>query len=277
MLLLLEVSLVSSMASLGAQLVKHLPAMQETWVQSLGWEDPLEKGMATHSSILAWKIPWTEEPGRLQSAGAERVGHDWATNTHVLSGYLTWVILQFVVLCRCSVAKSRPTLCYPMDCSAQASLSFTISQSLLKLMSVESLTPSNHLILCRPLLLPSIFPSLRVFSNESSLCIRWPKYWSFSFSISPLPMNNQSWFPSGWTGLFLFGVQGTFKSLHQWHNSKASIICGSSCFMVQPLHLYMTTGSFQPFIASSYLISYLSCINLLLNPRDINQAWFLSL
>ena len=64
------------------QTVKNLPAMQETWVQSLGREDTLEKGMATHFSILAWRIPWTEEPGRLQSMGSQRVWHDWATNTH---------------------------------------------------------------------------------------------------------------------------------------------------------------------------------------------------
>ena len=85
----------------------------------------------------------------------------------------------------CSVTKSCPTLCEPMDCTPQASLSFTISQSLLKLMSIESVMPSNHLILSRPLLLlPSIFPSIRVFSIELTLCIRWPKYWSFSIRPS---------------------------------------------------------------------------------------------
>ena len=85
--------------------------------------------------------------------------------------------------CCCSVTKSCPTVCSPMDCGTQASLSITNSH-LLKLMSIESVMPSNHLILCRPLLLlPFIFPSIRVFSNESPLCIRWPKYWSFSFSL----------------------------------------------------------------------------------------------
>ena len=85
-----------------------------------------------------------------------------------------------------SITQSCLSLCDPMDCSAQASLSITNSQSLLRLMSIESVMPSNHLILCRPLLLPpSIFPSIRVFSSESVLCIRWPKYWSFNFSISP--------------------------------------------------------------------------------------------
>ena len=106
----------------------------------------------------------------------------------------------------------------------QSSLSITNSQSLLKLMSIESLMPSKHLILCYPLLLlPSIFPSIRVFSNESALCIRWPKYWSFSFSISP--SNESSWliaFRSDW--LDLLAVQGTLKSLLQCHNSKASLL-----------------------------------------------------
>ena len=105
----------------------------------------------------------------------------------------------------------------------QASLSFTISQSLFKLMSIESMMPFNHFILCRPLLFPSIFPSIRVFSNESSLCIRWPKYWSFSFSISP--SNEYSGlisFRMDW--LDLLAIQGTLKSLLQHHSSKASIL-----------------------------------------------------
>ena len=94
--------------------------------------------------------------------------------------------LWFVLICCSSVSQSCLTLCEPMDCSHQASFSFTISQSLLKLMSIELVMPSNHLILCYPLLLlPSVLPSIRVFSNESALCIRWPKHWSFSFSISP--------------------------------------------------------------------------------------------
>ena len=98
----------------------------------------------------------------------------------------------------CSVAKSCPSLCDPKDLARQASFSFTISQSLLKLMSIESVIPSNHLILSHPLLLlPSIFPSIRVFSSESALCIRWPKYWSFSFSISP---------SNGYSGLIYFRI-----------------------------------------------------------------------
>ena len=107
------------------------------------------------------------------------------------------------MICCFSVAQLCPTLWNPMDYSSQASLSITNSRSLLKFMPVESIMPSNHLILCHPLLLlPSIFPSIRVFSNESALRIRWPKYWSFSFIIHlVIPMNIQDWFPLGLTGL----------------------------------------------------------------------------
>ena len=124
----------------------------------------------------------------------------------------------------------------------QASLSITNSWSLLKLMSIKSVMPSNHVILCHPLLLsPSIFPSIRVFSNESALRIRWPKYWSFSFSISP--SNEHSGmisFSMNW--LDLLAVQGTLKSLLQHHSSKASILQHSAFFVVQLSHPYMTTG-----------------------------------
>ena len=122
----------------------------------------------------------------------------------------------------------------------QASLSITNSQSPPKLMSIESVMPSNHLILCHPLLLPpSIFPSIRVFSNESVLCIRWSKYWSFNFSISPF--NEYSGlisFRMDW--LDLRAVQGTLKSLLQHHSSKASILQPSAFFMVQLSHAYVT-------------------------------------
>ena len=122
----------------------------------------------------------------------------------------------------------------PWTAARQASLSFTVTHSLLKLMSIESVMPSNYLILCRPLLLPpSIFPSFRVFSNESVLRIRWPKYWSFSFSINP--SNEYSGlisFRIDW--LDLLAVQGTLKSLLQYHSSKASILQHSTFFMVQP-------------------------------------------
>ena len=124
----------------------------------------------------------------------------------------------------------------------QASLSMTNSWSLLKLMSTESVMPSNHLILCYPLLLPpSIFPSIRVFSNESVLGIRWPKYWSFTFSISLF--NEYSGlisFRVDW--LDLCAVQGTLKSLLQHHSSKTSILLHSAFFIVQYSHPYMTTG-----------------------------------
>ena len=124
----------------------------------------------------------------------------------------------------------------------QASLSFTNSWSLLKLMSIELVMPSNHLILCHPLLLPpSITPSIRAFSDESVLHIRWPKYWSFSYSISPF--NEYSAlisFRIDW--LDLLAVQGTLKSLLQHHSSKASILWHSAFFIVQLSHPYMTTG-----------------------------------
>ena len=129
----------------------------------------------------------------------------------------------------------------PWTAARQTSLSITNSQSLLKLKSIESVMSFNHLILCHPLLLPSIFPSIRVFSKESVLCIRWPKYWSFSFSISP--SNQHSGlisFRMDW--LDLLAVQGTFKSLLQHYSSKASILWCSAFFMVQLSHPYMTTG-----------------------------------
>ena len=129
----------------------------------------------------------------------------------------------------------------PWTTACQASLSIINSRSLLKLMSIESVMPSNHLILCGPLLLPSVFPSLRVFSNESVLHIRWPKYWSCSFSISS--SNEYSGlisFRIDW--LDLLAVQGTLKSLLQHHSSKESIFRCSAFFIVQLSHPYMTTG-----------------------------------
>ena len=136
------------------------------------------------------------------------------------------------ILSDSSVVQLCLTIYNPMDCSMQASLSITNSQSLFKLMSIKSVMPFNHLILCHPLLLlPSIFPSSRVFFNELVLCIRWPKYWIFSFSIS---LSNEY---SGLTSfridwLDLLGVQGTLKSLLQHHSSKASILHHSAFFIV---------------------------------------------
>ena len=129
----------------------------------------------------------------------------------------------------------------PWTAARQAFLSITNSWSLLKLMSIVSVMPSNHLILCHSLLLPLIFPSIRISSNESVLCIRWPKYWSFSFSISP--SNEYSgliFFKMDW--LDLLAVQGTLKSLLQHHSSKTSILQCSAFFMVQLSQPYMTTG-----------------------------------
>ena len=129
----------------------------------------------------------------------------------------------------------------PWTVVCQASLFITNSQRLLKLMSIESVMPSNHLILCHPLfLLPSIFLSIRVFSNESSLCIRWPKYWSFSFNISPSNELPKLIVRMDW--LDLLAVQGTLNSLLQHHSSKALILRRSAFFIVQLSHPYVTTG-----------------------------------
>ena len=142
-----------------------------------------------------------------------------------------------------SVAQSCLTLCNPMNHTAcQAFLSITNSRSLLKLISIESVMPSSHLILCRPLLLlPPIHPSIRVFSSESTLRMRWPKYWSFSFTISP---SNEHpaliSFRMYW--LDLLAVQGILISLLQHNSSKASILLCSAFFIVQLSHPYITTG-----------------------------------
>ena len=130
----------------------------------------------------------------------------------------------------------------PWTAACQASLSITNSWSLLKLMSIESVRPSNHLILCHPLLLlPSIFPSIRVLFNESVLRIRWPKCWSLSFSISPSSEHlGLISFRIDW--LDLLAVQGTLESLLQHHSSKASVLLCSAFFIVQLSHPYMTTG-----------------------------------
>ena len=155
---------------------------------------------------------------------------------------LDWGPGRRVCCCYCSVTWSCPTLGDPTAAARQASLSFTISRSLLKLMSIESVMPSNHLIFCHLLLLlPSVFPSIRVFSNESAVCIRWPNYWSFSFSIGPSNVYSGlisfriDWFD-------LLAVQGTLKSLLQHHSSKTSILQLSVFFMVQLSYPYMTTG-----------------------------------
>ena len=161
----------------------------------------------------------------------------------------------------------------PWTAACQASLSITNSQSLLKFMSIESVMPSNHLIFCHPFLLPSIFSKTRVFSNESALQIRLPKYWSFSFSISP--SNEYSGLISFRIDWFdLFAVQGTLKSL-QHHSSKALILQCSAFFMVQLSHPYMTTGKTialtrQTFVSKvmSLLFNVLSRLVIAFLPRN---------
>ena len=148
--------------------------MLETWVRSLGWEDPLGKGIATHSSILAWRIWWTEDPGGLQFMESKGVRYDWAANTTIINATTATSYLLF-----CSVAKWCPTLCYPVDCGTPG---FPVLHYLPEFAQThvhwfrDAFQPSHPLL---PLLLPEIFPSIRVFSNEWALCIRWSKYWSF--------------------------------------------------------------------------------------------------
>ena len=160
----------------------------------------------------------------------------------------------------------------PWTATRQAALSFAISWSLLRLLSVELVMPSNHLILCRPLLLvPSIFPSIRVFSNESVLRIRWPKYWSFSFNIS---LSNE------YSGLISFridwfnllAVQGTLKSFLQHHSSKASILPRSALFMVQLSHPYMTA---RKTIALTISIPHMEYLILCFSwsPTRLHEHW----
>ena len=156
---------------------------------------------------------------------------------------LFYYILYFILPLLSVQSLSRVQLFVtPWTAACQASLSITNSQSLPKLMSIESVMPSSHLIFCCPLLLlPSIFPSIRVFSDESALHIRWPKYWSFSFSISPSNEHSQLIsFRIDWFDLLV--VQGTLKSLLQHHSSKESMLWHSAFFIVQLSHPYMTTG-----------------------------------
>ena len=148
------------------------------------------------------------------------------------------IVYQFTCCC-CSIAKSCPILCDPMDGSTPDFPVLQYLRELIKFMCIESVMPPNQLILCHPLLvLPSIFSSIRVFSNESALRIRWPKYWSFSFSISP--SNEYPGLISFRIDWFDLAVQGTLKSLLQHHSLKASILCHSALLMVQLSHLYMT-------------------------------------
>jgi hypothetical protein len=196
----------------------------------------------------------------------------------------------YVCMCVCVYIHTYNVyvICHPAPWTAarQPSLSITNSRSLLKLMTIESVMPSNDLILCCPLLfLPSIFPNIRVFSNESTVCMRWPKYWSFSFSISP---SNEHpgliSFKMDW--LDILEVQETLKSLLQHHSSKASILWCSAFFTVQLSHPYMTTGKNIAltrwiFVGKvmSLLSNMLSRVVITLFPRSkrLLISWLLSL
>ena len=151
--------------------------MQETWVWSLGWEDPLEQEMVTHSSIFTERITWTEEPCGLQSMGSQRVGHDWATNTNT-----SLVYSQFSHSVMSDSLRLHGLKHTRLPCPYQL---LELTQTHVHWVS-DAIHPTISSSVVRPLLLPpSILPITRVFSNESVLHIRWPKYWSFSFSISP--------------------------------------------------------------------------------------------
>ena len=233
--------------------------------------------MATHSNVLAWRIPGIEEPGGLPSLGLHRIRHNWsdlaaaaACNswlsmlgnrkskqtqflplwkllftgkekwkhiTQILRNFDSYYSVQF-----CLVAQSCPTLCDPMD---HSTLHLSVHRQLLEFTQTHVHWVSDAIQLSHPLSSPSppasIFPSIRVFSNESVLHIRWPKYWSFSFSISI--SNEYSGlisFKMDW--LDLLAIQGTLKSLLQHHSSKASILRFSAFFIVQLSHSCMTTG-----------------------------------
>ena len=168
----------------------------------------------------------------------------------------TYLLLPSVQFSRSVVSDSAT----PWITARQASLSITNSRSSLRLTSIESVMPSSHLILCCPLLLlPPIPPSIRVFSNESTLRMRWPKYWSFSFSIIPSKEIQGLIFRMDW--LDLLAVQGTLKSLLQHHSSKASILRGSAFFTVQLSHPYMTTGKTIALTRRTFVGKVMSLLN----------------
>ena len=207
--------------------------------------------MATHSNVLAWRIPGTEEPGRLPSLGSHRVGHDWSDlaaaavcciiNTNIL---MATPIMSFVnnFIQLSSVSQSCPTLCDPMNHSMPGLLVHNqlpeFTQTHVHWVG-DAIQPSHPLSSPSP---PARNPSQhQIFSNDSALRIRWPKYWSFSLSISP--SNEHSGLISFRMDCFyLLAVQGTLKSLLQHHSSKASILQCSAFFVVQLSHPYMTTG-----------------------------------
>ena len=225
--------------------------MQEMRVWTLGQKESLEKEMAAHSCILAWEIPWIGWVGQSRLAGYCLWGHKTVQYNLVTTTNKAKVgEFSFSTSDTFSSVQSQfcLTVCGPMDCSIPG---FPVHHQLPELAQThvhwvgDAIQPSHPC--CPFLFLPSIFPSIRVFSNESALPIRWPKYWSFSFSISPsneysgLISFRISWFD-------LLEVQGTLKSLLQHHSSKASIHQHSAFFMVQLSHLYMTTGKTIPLI-----------------------------
>ena len=213
---------------------------------------------ATEDEIVGWHHglnghEFEQTPGNREGQRSLACYSPWGHKERWLSDWITMclkhllyhVYTQYCYLYPSSVQLNwvLQSLCAtPWTAARQASLSITNSQSLLKLISIKSVMPSNHLILCHfLLLLPSIFSSIRVFSKQSVCSIRWPKHWSFSFSISP--SNERSGLISFRMDWFdLLAVQGTLKSLLQHHSSKATILRRSAFFMVQLSHLYMTTG-----------------------------------
>ena len=202
-----------------------------------GWTDTRgEPGAGECPQIRGWMVvAWKGSSGR---SGVESVAP--ALSVYIIALFMIPPVSNAVVVLQLlSHVRLFATL---WTVAHQASLSFTISQNLLKLMSIESVMPSNHLILCLPLLLlPSIIPSIKVFSKESAVCFRCPKYWSFSFSIGPSNEHSElisfriNWFD-------LLAIQGTLQSLLQHHSLKASILGLSAFFMVRLSHLYMSIG-----------------------------------
>ena len=192
----------------------------------LGW---LCCVLSRFNCVSLFATPWTVAHQAPLSMGFSR------KNIGVGCHFLLHHNLHFSSVQFSSVTQSCPTLCDPMNCSMPG---LPVHH---QLMSIESVMPSSHLILCRPLLLPPMPPSIRVFSNEATLRMRWPKYWSFSFSIIPSrEIPGLTSFRMDW--LDLLAVQGTRKSLLQHHSSKASILQRSAFFTVQLSHPYMTTG-----------------------------------
>ena len=223
------------------ELCKYLASYRKTNMVLFHLYEASNSPIQTESRMA---ITWAEERGTRGVISWVQSFRFAKWKTLKICFILMWIYLLWAALLRFSsvqVLSHVRLSATPWTAAHQASLSITNSWSWLKLTSIESVMPSNHLILCHPLLLPSIFPSITVFSSESALHIRWPKYWSFSFSISP---SNEHpgliSFKIDWLDLPV--VQGTLKSLLQHNSSKASILQCSAFFTVQLSHPYMTTG-----------------------------------